>query len=113
MDRRFFEALSPEARVELLCRLHALAIEPDPAVEGKRDLLRAKADLARLPEEYRAIGSAPQLSRGALAALIGVRLAPLLEGRFRLIFRIYDTPLTTGSQLADQVMPNVARGSCE
>src|SRR3954452_2042184 len=27
MDRRFFEALSPEARVELLCRLHALAIE--------------------------------------------------------------------------------------
>src|SRR5918995_7462669 len=27
MDRRFFEALSPEARVELLCRLHALAVE--------------------------------------------------------------------------------------
>src|SRR3954453_6853975 len=27
MDRSFFEALSPEARVELLWRLHALAIE--------------------------------------------------------------------------------------
>src|SRR4051812_43848677 len=27
MDRGFFEALSPEAWVELLCRLHALAIE--------------------------------------------------------------------------------------
>ena len=27
MDRRFFEELSPDARVELLCRLHALAIE--------------------------------------------------------------------------------------
>src|SRR3954462_8589416 len=27
MDCRFFEALSPEARVELLCRLHALATE--------------------------------------------------------------------------------------
>src|SRR3954449_4296603 len=27
MDRSFFEALSPDARVELLCRLHALAIE--------------------------------------------------------------------------------------
>src|SRR3954451_1931318 len=27
MDRRFFEALSPEAQVELLCRLHALAVE--------------------------------------------------------------------------------------
>src|SRR3954463_15293921 len=29
MDRSFFEALSPEARVELLCRLHALAIEQE------------------------------------------------------------------------------------
>ena len=27
MNRSFFEALSPEARVELLCRLHALAVE--------------------------------------------------------------------------------------
>ena len=27
IDRSFFEALSPEARVELLCRLHALANE--------------------------------------------------------------------------------------
>src|SRR5918993_3478524 len=27
MDRGFFEALSPDARVELLCRVHALAIE--------------------------------------------------------------------------------------
>ncbi|HEX2174222.1 MAG TPA: IS66 family transposase [Dehalococcoidia bacterium] len=27
MDRTFFEALTPEARVELLCRLHALAVE--------------------------------------------------------------------------------------
>ena len=29
----FFEALSPEARVELLCRLHALAIEQAEAVD--------------------------------------------------------------------------------
>lgn len=27
MDRRSFEALNPKTRVELLCRLHALAIE--------------------------------------------------------------------------------------
>ncbi len=33
MDRRFFEALSPEARVELLCRLHALAIEQAEKLE--------------------------------------------------------------------------------
>src|SRR4051812_20653567 len=34
MDRRFFEALSPEARVELLCRLHALAIEQAEKLAG-------------------------------------------------------------------------------
>ena len=41
--------------------------------------MRARAELARLPAEYRAIGEAPQITRGELAALIGVRLAPLLQ----------------------------------
>jgi tetratricopeptide (TPR) repeat protein len=57
----------------------ALALEPDAGVEAKRDRLRARVELARLPEEYRAIGPSPQLTRGALAALIGVRLRPLLD----------------------------------
>ena len=35
--------------------------------------------LARLPAEYRAIDDAPQITRGDLAALIGVRLAGLLR----------------------------------
>jgi hypothetical protein len=35
--------------------------------------------IARLPEEYRAIDQASQLTRGDLAALIGVRLAPVLQ----------------------------------
>ena len=42
MDRRFFEALSPEARVELLCRLHALAIEQAGSSSGIRPTLRAR-----------------------------------------------------------------------
>ena len=46
--------------------------------------VRARAELARLPAEYRAIEQAPQITRGDLAALIGVRLAPLLQaGRRR------------------------------
>src|SRR5262249_27452881 len=36
--------------------------------------------LARLPAEYRAIDSAPQVTRADLAALIGVRLGPVLQG---------------------------------
>jgi tetratricopeptide (TPR) repeat protein len=57
----------------------ALAIEPSGAVEAKLEQVRARTDLARMPEEYRAIGGAAQITRADLAALIGVRLAPLLQ----------------------------------
>jgi tetratricopeptide (TPR) repeat protein len=57
----------------------ASTIDPSPALTRKIDAIRARADLARLPEEYRAIPSAPEITRADLAALIGVRLAPLLQ----------------------------------
>ena len=57
----------------------ALAIESSGLVETKLEALRARADLARLPAEYRAIDRAPQITRADLAALIGVRLARLLQ----------------------------------
>ena len=57
----------------------SLAIEPNAAVEKRLDELRANAALARLPAEYRAIDQAPQVTRADLAALIGIRLAPLLQ----------------------------------
>jgi tetratricopeptide (TPR) repeat protein len=57
----------------------ALAIEPSAAVQTKLEAARAKAELARLPAEYRAIDAAPQITRGELAALIGVRLGALLQ----------------------------------
>lgn len=56
----------------------SLAIEPNDAVEAKRDGIIAKAELAKLPEEYRAIEAAPEVTRGDLAALIGVRLSALV-----------------------------------
>ena len=62
----------------------ALAIEPNGTVEARLEQLRARADLARLPAEYRAIDRAAQITRADLAALIGVRLAGLLhESRSR------------------------------
>ena len=32
--------------------------------------------------------------------------------RFRLVLRLYDTPLTTGSQIGDLTMPEIRRTSC-
>jgi Tfp pilus assembly protein PilF len=63
----------------------ALAIEPTEAVRAKLDTVRERAELAHLPGEYRALEEAPQLTRGDLAALIGVRLGPLLEGSRRAV----------------------------
>lgn len=63
--------------------VEALGSDPNADVEAKLDNLRARADLARLPEEYRAIERAPQITRGDLAALVGVRLAGLLQASRR------------------------------
>lgn len=57
----------------------AQAIEFDEAVEAKRVALRARLDRASMPEQYQAIDAAPQVTRADLAALIGVRLAPLVQ----------------------------------
>ncbi|HVH29442.1 MAG TPA: tetratricopeptide repeat protein [Vicinamibacterales bacterium] len=57
----------------------ALAIEPSSELVAKLEAARGRVELARLPEQFRAIDAAPQITRGELAALIGVRLAPLLQ----------------------------------
>lgn len=57
----------------------AAAIDPTPDVEKKLDALKERAALEKLPAEYRAIEQAPQVTRADLAALVGIRLAPLLQ----------------------------------
>ena len=57
----------------------ALAIEPNAGVEARLEAIHARTALALLPAEYRAIEQAPQITRADLAALIGVRLGPLLQ----------------------------------
>jgi hypothetical protein len=60
MDRRLFEALSPEARVELLCRLHALAIEQ------AEKLARDSTNSSRLPSSDGPFGLASGTSTGTV-----------------------------------------------
>jgi Tfp pilus assembly protein PilF len=57
----------------------ALAIEPNADAETRLERIRERLALEKLPAEYRALDQAPQITRGDLAALIGIRLAPLLE----------------------------------
>ena len=70
------ELLESAADVEgaLKAYADALALEPSGAVSARRDALLGRLELARLPEEYRAIDAASELTRAQLAALIGIRL---------------------------------------
>jgi len=61
----------------------SLAIEANAGVEARLKDVRARSALARLPAEYRAIDEAPQINRADLAALIGIRLATLLQNNRR------------------------------
>jgi tetratricopeptide (TPR) repeat protein len=56
----------------------AQAIDPAEETAARLAAARSRAEMARLPEQYRSIASAPAISRGDLAALIGVRLAAVL-----------------------------------
>ena len=66
MDRRFFEALSPEARVELLCRLHALAIEQ------AEKLARDSTNSSRPPSSDGPFGPASGTPTGAVPPAAGI-----------------------------------------
>jgi tetratricopeptide (TPR) repeat protein len=57
----------------------SLAIEPNSAVQARLDAVRARSAYALLPAEYRALDQAPQVTRGDLAALVGIRLGKLLQ----------------------------------
>lgn len=56
----------------------ALDAEANPDVSRRLDRVAAAVREARLPPPFKAIATAPQVTRGDLAALIGVRLEPLL-----------------------------------
>jgi tetratricopeptide (TPR) repeat protein len=57
----------------------AAAIEPGDAIDERVEAARARAALSALPAEYRAIPSEPAITRAQLAALLAVRLEPLVQ----------------------------------
>ncbi len=56
----------------------ARAIDAAEVPDGVMTRLRGAAALAKLPAEYRAIPSRPSVTRGEIAALVGVRLEPVV-----------------------------------
>jgi tetratricopeptide (TPR) repeat protein len=54
-------------------------LEPSPELRRRMSALDARLAYLKLPEEYRAIPDVPSITRGDLASLIGIRLAPLLD----------------------------------
>lgn len=58
----------------------ALALDPgDAAIADLHAAVAARARFARMPTEYQEIAGRPQATRADLAALIAVRLAPIVE----------------------------------
>jgi tetratricopeptide (TPR) repeat protein len=56
----------------------AVAIDPRPEWRERAAALTARADNEALPAEYREIPSAPTVTRGQLAALLGIRMSDAL-----------------------------------
>jgi tetratricopeptide (TPR) repeat protein len=58
----------------------AYGLEPRADIKRHLDALEARAAYLRLPAEYRALPEQPAITRGDLAAVIGIRLEALLNG---------------------------------
>jgi Tfp pilus assembly protein PilF len=58
----------------------AYGLEPSTEIKRRLDALAGRAAYLRLPAEYRALPDQPSITRGDLAALIGIRLEALMAG---------------------------------
>jgi tetratricopeptide (TPR) repeat protein len=71
-----------EARAETDASISALeqaaALEPSAELTGRIERLRERAELAKLPASFHAIGQSQTVTRGDVAALIGIRLGELV-----------------------------------
>jgi tetratricopeptide (TPR) repeat protein len=71
-----------EARAETDAAISTLekasALEPSAELTGRIDRMRERAELAKLPASFHAIGQAATITRGDVAALIGIRLGELV-----------------------------------
>lgn len=89
----------------------SVAVEPNEALSNKIEDLRARAAFEAMPEEYRTIEISPIVTRGQLAALLGVRLDDLLK-RTRSKNAVVVTD-TRGHWAAAWILPVVRAGLME
>jgi tetratricopeptide (TPR) repeat protein len=80
----------------------AAGVEPTGGYDRKADAAAARAREAMLPAEFRALASAQQITRGDLAALIGVRLENVLRSAPR-------TPTVTTDTAGHWAAPWIAQ----
>jgi len=57
----------------------AANIDPRPSWKSHSEALADKADMAAVPAEFRAMGTAPTVTRAEVAALVGIRLGSVLD----------------------------------
>jgi tetratricopeptide (TPR) repeat protein len=78
---RVGEILDARGDIEGALKIYSEANGLEPSAELRRRMAALEARMAylRLPSEYRAIPDASVITRGDLASLIGLRLAPLLN----------------------------------
>jgi tetratricopeptide (TPR) repeat protein len=78
---RIGEILDARGDLQGALTMYVEANDLEPSAELRRRMSALEARLAylKLPEEYRAIPDAAAITRGDLASLIGIRLAPLLQ----------------------------------
>lgn len=57
----------------------AAALDPDEQVASRAAAARARGSVAPLPAPFQAIPASPHITRGELAALVGVRLGSVIE----------------------------------
>jgi tetratricopeptide (TPR) repeat protein len=89
----------------------SVAVEPNEALSAKIEDLRARAAFEAMPEEYRNIETSPTITRGELAALLGVRLDDLLKrSRSKNAVVVTDT---RGHWAATWILPVVRAGLME
>ncbi|MPY91290.1 MAG: tetratricopeptide repeat protein [Luteitalea sp.] len=69
----------------------ASELDPTLDVAPRITALETRAELARLPAAYRAIPGAVAVARGDLAAMFGIRLAPVIEAASKATVLVTDT----------------------
>ena len=89
----------------------ALSIDPRPEWRERAAALKVRADYDALPPEYRSIPTAPTVTRGQLAAMLGIRLSNALSRSPRRVTAVVTD--VRGHWAASWILPVTSSGWME